>query len=372
MRSLSFNSLEIKRVIIHKILERKEHDACSLVEETDEIIECTPRMKLMIIERLLDAMGRRGKGFYLEIGDVASDSYFMLCNGLLRKKASEFISVSKVLATKLAGLQTKGEIPDSYLMFIEAVDKTYHDTPMYITIKAEPHAAFKQTGNIVELMENLFLSPSQKLYKVGILFENHDEEKAFPNDNFGGYVFDEQFNGTSNLAKYFYEGYLGFTLLHNGPLQSKKFYDLTSGLIMSKAPLEDRDDLLDALKTVFKADVSIWIRPNEFVENYVGDPTLKSLFIAKVVSKLPSSILKSVELLDFSLSNRKVNFGAFSITGPDSEFADKVRVIKNKDELDKIDFNNPNQTVVVMPGRPHVNKPKKPRPDGLRRASVAS
>jgi hypothetical protein len=372
MRSLTFNSLDIKRVIIHKILEKKKEDACSLVEETNAIIECTPRMKVMIIERLLDAMGRKGKGFYLEVGDISSDSYFVLCNDLLRKKDPEFISVSKTLATKLAGLQTKGEIPNSYLMFIEAIDRTYHDTPIYITIKAEPHSAFKQTGDMVELMENLFLSPSQKLYKVGILYEDSNEEKAFPNDNHSGYVFDEQFTGTSNLAKYFYEGYLGFTLLHNGPIQSKKFYDLTSALIMNKAPMEDRDDLLDALKTVFKADVSIWIRPNEFVDNYIGDATLKALFIAKVVNKLPASILKSSELLDFSLQNRKVSFGAFSISGPDAEFAEKVRVIKSRAELDEIDFNNPNQTVVVMPGRPHLNKPKKPKPDGLRRAGTPS
>lgn len=378
MRSLIFNSLEIKRAIIHKILERKETDACSQVEENNTIIHCTPKMTLMIIERLLDAMGRKGKGFYLEIGDVAPSSLFMQCNGLDRRTDNEFIATSQALATKLAGLQTKGAIPDSYLMFIEAKDMSYQrGAPVYITIKAEPHSAFQHNGTAVDVLENLFLSPSQKLYKVGILYEDDnnvvgEEEKAFPNSHFSGYVFDEQFTGSSNLAKYFYEGFLGFTLLHNGPLQSKKFYDLTSSIIMTKVPVEDREDLLDALKTVFNADVSIWIRPNEFVENYVADSTLKAVFIAKVVSKLPASILKSSELLDFSLHKRRLNFGEYYISGPDENFAEKVRVIKTQEELASLDLNDPNHTILVMPGKPNINKPKKQRPNGPRRESAVS
>ena len=152
MRQLIFNSLTIKRAIIHKILERKETAACSLVDESDEIIDFNPKMTLTLIERLLDAMGRKGKGFYLEIGDVSSDSYYKLCDNLNKKSDNDFVSTSKELATKLAGLQRKGNIPDSYLMFIEAIDESYHNKPVYITIKAEPHSAFKRTGKSIEIL----------------------------------------------------------------------------------------------------------------------------------------------------------------------------------------------------------------------------
>ena len=279
MRQLSFNSLDIKRAIIHKILERKPEHACSLVEETNVVIPFTPKMTLMLIERLLDAMGRKGKGFYLEIFDVAAGSFFLTCNNLNRKDDSEFIVASKHLATKLAGLQTQEIIPDSYLLFIEAVDRTYKNgSPVYIAIKTEPHAAFRHTGNVVEVLEGLFLSPSQKLYKVGILFDDDNTESPYPNSAYSGFLFDDQFGGKSSLAKYFYEKFLGFSDKHNGALQSKIFHDLTHALIMTKAPLDEREKLLDALKVTFVSDVSPTLRPNEFGEHYIEDPLLKAQF----------------------------------------------------------------------------------------------
>jgi hypothetical protein len=376
MRQLSFNSLHIKRAIIHKILERKPQDACSLVKENNVIISFTPKMTLMLIDRLVDAMGRKGKGFYLEIWDVAPSSFFLTCHDLIRKSDTEFISASNHLATKLAGLQTQEIIPDSYLLFIEAIDKTYNNgSPVYIAIKTEPHAAFKQTGDIVEILDDLFLSPSQKLYKVGILFEDSNPDQAFPNSDYSGYLFDDQFGGKSNLAKYFYESFLGFSAKHNGALQTKYFYDLTHSLIMSKAPIEDRENLLDALRVTFAADVSPTIRPNEFGEHYIQDQSFKGQFTVNVVNKLPGSFLRDTSLIDTTLKSKKVNFGAFSITGPNEEFASKVKQIKTKEELESIDITNPNITVIVMPGKPNVRKPNKPKakkPNGHQRAGTAS
>lgn len=372
MRQITFNSLEYKRAIIHKIIERKPEDACSLVEETNEIIAFSPRMTLMLTQRLLDAMGRKGKGFYLEIWDVAPSSFYSTCHNLHRKNDAEFIAASKHLATKLAGLQTQGVIPDSYLLFIEAVDQTYKNgSPVYIAIKTEPHEALKHTGTIVEVLDGLFLSPSQKLYKVGMLFEDENAEQPAPNNSYGGYLFDELFGGKSNLAKYFYDKFLGFSAKHNGALQSKDFYEMTQSLIMSKALVEDREQLLDALKSVFTMNVSPVIRPSDFGEQYIAEPTFKAQFTAKVVSKLPGSFLKDNTLISTALKNRKVSFGAFSITGPDEDFTSKVRVIKTRKELDSIDITDPNITVIMMPGKPNVRKTKK-RPDGRPRTSPAS
>jgi hypothetical protein len=372
MRQITFNSLEYKRAIIHTILERKQEDACSLVEETNEIIPFNPRMTVMLTRRLLDAMGRKGKGFNLEVWDVAPESFYSTCHNLHRKSDAEFIAASKHLATKLAGLQTQGIIPDSYLLFIEAVDRTYKNgSPVYIAIKTEPHEALKHTGTAVEVLDGLFLSPSQKLYKVGMMFEDENADRPAPNDCYSGYLFDESFGGTSNLAKYFYDKFLGFSAKHNGALQSKDFYEMTRGLIMSKAPVEDRDRLLGALKSVFTVDVSPTIRPSDFGEHYIAEPTFKAHFTAKVVSKLPGSFLKDKTLIGNALKNRKVSFGEFSITGPDEDFASKVKQIKTRQELESIDLTDPNVTVLLMPGKPHVPKSKK-RPDGRPRTSPAT
>lgn len=376
MRLLDFNSLQIKRGIIHKILERKPENATSLVAETNEIISFTPRMTLMLIQRLLDAMGRKGKGFYLEIWDVAPNSFFSTCHNLNRKNDTEFIAASKHLATKLAGLQTQEVIPESYLLFVEAIDRTHHNgSPMYIAIKTEPHEAFKHTGRIVEVLDGLFLSPSQKLYKIGILFEDDNPELAAPNNNYAGYLFDEQFGGKSSLAKYFYEKFLGFSDKHNGALQSKNFYDFTHALIMGKASLDEREKLLDALRILFTTDVSPTVRPSDFSEHYITDSSLKAQFLIKVVNKLPGSFLKDVSLINTTLQSRKVNFGAFSITGPDKDFASKVREIKTQKELESIDITDPTITVIVMPGKPHMKKPNKAKPkpkqsNGLKRAGT--
>ena len=371
MRQITFNSLVYKRAIIHKILERQPQDACSQVEETHEVIAFSPKMTITLTQRLLAAMGRKGKGFYLEIWDVAPSGFYATCHNLHRKNDADFIAASKHLATKLAGLQTQGVIPESYLLFIEAIDETYNGgSPVYIAIKTEPHDAFKHTGTVVEVLEGVFLSPSQKLYKVGMLFEDDNPELAAPNDAYAGYLFDEQFGGQSSLAKYFYDKFLGFSAKNNGALQSKNFYDLTHSLIMSHAPVDDRGRLLESLRAVFTNDLAPVIRPSEFGEHFIAEPSLQGRFIAKVVNKLPGSFLKDKTLITTALKNRKVNFGAYSITGPDDDFADKVKVIKTRDELQDIDLTDPNITVIVMPGKPNV-KPKA-KPNGRPRTSPAA
>ena len=118
-----------------------------------------------------------------------------------RVDKAEFIKRSQNIADLLAGAQTRTNIRSGYLMVIEATDGQYNKEPVYIVIKAEPQEGLRRNNKELEHIKDIVMSPAQKFYKVGVLYQDSNEGKTYPNDSFSGYVFDEQFNsGNSSLS----------------------------------------------------------------------------------------------------------------------------------------------------------------------------
>lgn len=354
MRVLNFQGLSIRRMISHVILEKQPKDQCSVATLSDELLTFDAEMERLILKRLQDAMGRKGKGFYLEIGNSAPSSFFGQCLDLDRVDRPSFIQRSQHIADLLAGVQTRANIKSGYLMIIEAQDNLHREQPVYIIIKAEPQEALRQNEKALEHIKEVVMSPAQKFYKVGVLYKDDNDGKTYPNDCYSGYVFDEQFSsGNSSLSTYFYRDFLGFDFTNNGPIQTHKFYEKTNEFIAKQVKDDDqREELLDALRVLVKTDTAEFIRPRDFANDYLASDEQKALFNATVAAEFPELVQKDTALLDFSLKTRKLRFDDVQISGPDSHFAEHVRVIKNRDELLNLDTSNENYTILRVLGRP--------------------
>ena len=147
------------------------------------------------------------------------------------KSDPDFIQSSKDIADILADSQKRTNIPGGYIILLDALDE---EKSIYIIIKAEPHQALQRVDvqSQISLLKSVFLSPSQKLYKIGILCERLDPSGENPSDRFECWLFDDQFRAESHPAEYFYKDFLGFTIGNNAKIQSQRFYDKTEGFII--------------------------------------------------------------------------------------------------------------------------------------------
>jgi len=140
----------------------------------------------------------------------------------------------------LARAQTKQSIPGGYLIVMDCSDAT-SDYFACIVIKAEPHEAL-QLARIdgrdqLAVLDKVFLSPSQKFFKIGIIYQRSDEENVDLNHQYGTLLFDDQFRPDGQPAEYFYKDFLGFSANRNNKIQSKRFYHKTESFIFREVLL---------------------------------------------------------------------------------------------------------------------------------------
>lgn len=356
MRLINFQALTIRRMVSHTILEKQPKDQTSTADVTDELLAFDFDQQQLILKRLQDAIGRRGKAFKLEIEDSAPSSFFGHCVDLNKVDNKGFVKRTQDLAHKLAGKQSRANIKAGYLMFIEAIDSSFGNTPVYIVIKAEPHEGLRRNASSLEHLKDIVMTPSQKLYKVGMLYLDDNEGKVYPNDSYSAYLFDDQFNTDATLSLYFSRDFLSFGYKNNGPIQTKNFYEKTQDFLNKNIKDDDkREELADALRVLIQVSTAETIYPRDFAKNYLETEEQRALFSATVLKDdFPEAIKKDTILLDSAMKTRKVKFKDVQISGLDSNFGKRVQVIKNKSVLENLDPNSPAYTILKIEGKPNT------------------
>lgn len=357
---IDFPNLSIKRAIMHTIEAKLPSQDNASVNYESELVNLTEEVIGIIKQRLVDAAGKNSKAFELEISNTNSDSFFDLVSDLKEKPNNEFITISRNIADLLAENQKRTIIPGGYLVIIDAEDSET-GLARYIIIKAEPHQALRlrnQNGRSqIELLRKVFLSPSQKLYKIGIIYEKSAQHDLSPSQRYGCFLYDDQFRADSHPAEYFYKDFLGFSVDSNAKIQCKRFYDKTEMFIKENiSDLGARKELINALRTNFTVNNDSLITPFNFSQSYIPE-SKRDLYISQVVNELPSSFVKDSVLLDFTLRRRKIDFPKnINIVGPEELFDQRVEIINSEDTLNELNFDHPEYTIMKIKGKPFLNE----------------
>lgn len=353
---MNFNNLDFKRVIMHTIVPKNGNTPADVIPQ-NMIFGLNEEAKDTLRTRLVQAAGMRGKAFKLTIEDTFENSFFDLCSKMKLCTDQEFIDLSASIAYRLAENSQHSKLPGGFLLVVHAVvEDTKKD--WYIVIKADPHTALtsKEEGGKVtlEVLDKIFLSPTQKLFKIGML-EEVNLELAEVNQKYNCYLFDHQFNAMDTPAKYFYGGFLGFSIENNMQIQSKLYYNLTEEFIKKSTLLssDDKEDALDALRLQFQ-DNEVYIAPEDFSNRYFNNEEVQSQYSADVADQLPSNFLKDKTLITNRISTKKIEFNAnIKVIGPDDEFKRRVRILKTQEALDSIRISVEDFTVLVIDGKPY-------------------
>lgn len=356
---IDFNNLNVRRIIIHTINPKQDGQDTASAEFSNEILVIEDSVLAIIKVRLIDAAGRNSKAFELKIDNTNAGSFYALSNDLNNLSDAEFIAATSGIADLLADNQRKTSIPGGYLMIMNCVDNETN-LPVHIVIKAEPHEAL-QFSNIdghsqVNVLQKVFLSPSQKLYKIGIIYAKTDEVLENVNDQFGCFLYDDQFRTDTHPAEYFYKDFLGFSVGENAKIQSQRFYDKTEKFILASIhDTETKANLLSVLKTEFTTNENPTINPINFANTYIpAENGIRDSYIGDVCQELPFAIVKDSVLIKTKLSKRKIDFPSnINVVGPEESFDERVVIIDNPDELNELDINNQEYTIIKIVGRPY-------------------
>jgi hypothetical protein len=358
---INYATIDIRRGVMHHINAKVTGQEHASVRFDPTPFSIDDALKKVIRERLVTAAGKDSRAFELEIENDKKHSFFDQLKDAKNLDDKKFYAASKKIAELLAQSQTRNNIPGGVFILLDCTIKL-KNIGLYIVIKAELHDALmyqKVKGKSkLQVLNEIFLSPSQKLYKVGILIERKDAQKNPPNDSFTCFLFDEQFRiDGSKPAEYFYKDFLGFTVDSNAKIQIKRFYDNTSGFIYNHISKPDEINvLINALYTELKVSQAETVSPYEFAKKYFKDDEIIELYRQSVSNYLPATISRETVLVDGSLSRKKINFpNNIKVTGETEGFDENVHIIDDKEGFDLLDYKDCDYTILKITGKPFSN-----------------
>ncbi len=357
---IDFNDLMIDRLIIHIINAKKNDQDSAKAEFSSELSVVDDNGLKLIKERLINAIGRDSKSFELIIDDESEGSFIKLIDGINLLPKKEFIKRSTEIADHLASSQLRSGIPGGYFMLISGHFES-NQLPIYIVIKAEPHEALQfnnhDNHNELNVLQKVFLSPSQKLFKIGIVY-GKDLTKLEINLKFGCIIYDEQFRIESHPAEYFYKLFLGFSIGENAKIQTQRFYDKTESFIKKYVTDNERKrELISALKLELGVNNNSTLTTKTFADAYFTKDGLNDKFLSIVGVELPTSFIKDTVLIKGKLKNRKIEFGnLIHLTGPEEVFDKNVRIVLDDKELKKLVTNSSEYSIIQIIGKPYKNE----------------
>lgn len=357
---INFFDVNFDRIIAHKIIPKTKDTDSGSTLTSSRMVAVSPQTIQTIQDRLFDAASS-SKYFQLTVEDSTESGFYGYAKDLHNCNDERFIEYSSKMAELLANSIKSGAIPGGYLIVLQGkTERT--DKRVIAVIKAEMHDAMNFQNDEINLIEDVFLSPSKKFFKFGVLFEYNEPQKEdfvefdFPNNEWGAFIFDQQFRPDSPLAEYFYRDFLGFTVELNGKIQSRRFYNETEKFIIDNVlELNSKKDMLNLLDYEFTQNTNETdISPRQFADTYIHDEVLNQDYKDDIAEYLPSIIEKDTSLIKSKLFNKQIIFpNNIKIAGTKDAIEANVEIVSNEEDLRELSTLQDGYTIIKIKGRPY-------------------
>jgi hypothetical protein len=364
---INFSQTTFKRIIIHDIFQKRPEEQNSSVKYSNRLFIVDDEVEEMLKQRLNDACGKQSKSFDLEIVNTQEGSFFRISLGLLAGNDDEFVEYSKRIASRLGSSQKRSNIPGGYLLILDGEVLNESGDGMngfVVVVKAELQQAFRSSNdeehNIsqIEVLKDIFLSPADNFFKIGLLRETSAKGGDYPNDRYGCLIHDDQFRPGGDPDEFFYQEFLGFSKEKNAKLLSRDFFRMTKQIIETHGTTpEEKQDCMAALKTLYKRDQRQHIDPYEFGERYLTG-AMKEQYETNVLGqpRFDRPFVKDLTHLRGELKKRVMRFRHHvNIVGPEETFNDNVRVVKTLEEAASALEQPEDFTLLKINGVPYEN-----------------
>lgn len=343
---IDLEGLTVERVVVHHIFKRDPERRAAPPGLGSSLITLPPDAVDSFQRRITEALGHRSHGQEMNIADSSAGTFFQRSAFALNASEQDFISHSQDMARKLASVQESKDLAASKLIIVSG-RAGRASMPYFAIIKAELQDGFASTtDNAINHIRDLFLTPSQRLYKIGFI---HNIVAAPPAGglydarNYVAFLFDHllTMNETRNAAHYFYAEFLGMEILESDKKRTQEFFELTRTFINSaEIPQENKVELLEALRTELRNNRAT-LRTEDFANDHL-DENVRRSYLSFMASKefQANAFTKDTEYIHSRLRKRqKMSFhGGVEITAP----PDKLH------QFVKIESSHAERTVVVI------------------------
>lgn len=357
---INFVHSKFNRLILHRVLKKLNGEEHSQVKLEDQLIEADEDVQKIIKERLAEACGKQSRSFRLFIDKHSEKSFYGLTHDVHDLNEEDFIQRSKQIA-HLLGRSQRRSVNGGYLILIEVESHTGRKA--IVAIKAELQKAFATRTDLetnkkqIEVLNDLFLSPNNKFFKIGYIYEEENGDESHPNDKWAAIIFDDQFSVRKAPADYFIADFLGFTLERNAKFMNREYYQKTRKLIESNlhSTVDEKRDSIKALNTVFK-DQTQQIDPIEFSQRFLPE-VFKEDYAQIILSdkRFDRPFARNTELVKNELNKKIMVFAKkIKIQGPEEDFDDVVQIVNNIQEAE-IALNQTDRTLISIEGKPYTD-----------------
>ncbi|MCU6618539.1 nucleoid-associated protein [Achromobacter mucicolens] len=347
---LDLEFLNIERLVVHHVPAAKDKQVAQ-PRIAAEKVQLAGGGIDMFNRRIATALGHKSHGIKVDFQEHGAGSFFQdAVNGMYAGEP-EFIAHSASFAHRLCSAQGVRPYPACKLIVMSGKTGKFQ-RPFMAVVKADMQDALAERQadgrTTVDYLNNVFLTDSQRLYKIGFVQQMNAQPKPDGNlhnkDDYAVHLFDHLLTGTETrtAAHYFYGTFLGANIAASDKRLTQDFFTKTKQFLDSRgfSPVK-RIELGESLRSELRSNTQT-ISVKDFADKYLdkGDQAEYAAFMAR--SAFPThAITKDTEYILSKLKRRqKLAFTTgVMITTP----ADKITLVNVCDPVD-------GKTTVVIDG----------------------
>lgn len=341
--AVNLENLKIEKIILHQIFKRVEIG--SIVNPIYNNIYCELDEKGVdtLKKRIINALGNKSHAMKMKVNDLGEESVYNLITNYWKSPETdaEFIDLSKKLTLALAEAQTSRRYPGGMVIVIKGTVTEFNEEYMAI-IKADMqdgfNVAYKGDQQQMNYITDLFLTPNNKLQKMGLFVNKAIGSKEIKETDVDVYIYDSNTDASVSMAKaaYFYSDFLGLGFRDDADVITNKFYTFTKAFINTNNNIEHgkKINLNSALLSYLKSDVYAVINPTVFAENNILDSQLKDEYLDKIEKNgIPlENTYKDLSMIGEGLKTRKISFeNSIKLQAPVEDFSDNIEIEEDQE-----------------------------------------
>ncbi len=348
-----FSNMQIDNIILHRVYDNNADGSITPPKISDNFTTLEPEGLATLQNRIVKAMGEDSHSIQMQVIDNTEGSTYQICKSIIYSgDNNEKIRLSSQLAHKLARAQNGRNTPGGVLIIISGIIGSNNERKQFVgIIKAELHDGFNIDENqsiiILHLLTSLLLTPHQKFYKIGVFInDNSDASSDEVNENdFSVLVYDHLMNRreSNQLARYFFDNFLGCDYSTNDKTLTRDFYFRTKDFIERQIiPEEEKIEINTSLNSYMRNQQQATVLVADFGNDNFSPEMRDSYSNFMRDSSFPDhAISKDISYLENILKFRRLKFSS------------DVKIIapsRNFDQIVHIDGFDDNETRIRIQG----------------------
>ena len=340
---LAIDFMTINRVVVHTIPTRGADRQLIDPSGGEALIQLDPKVTEVVVGRISKALGHHSHGIKADFTETGVGSMFERACTMMDCNDDEFLQLSRDAAKSLAKAQLRQLYEPAKLVTMSG-HVTAHGRPFTAFIKADMEAALteqKREGqSVLEILNNIFMTESQRLYKIGFVTRtaagDGKKDNAYQKDQHSVHLFDHLMTGTESrkAALYFYSDFLGSDVAASDRRLTQDFYEKTMKYVKEQAFTPARKiELGEALRAELRSNAQT-LSVSEFAKNHFSEKDSPGFVDFMKKSGFPThAVTKDTEYVKSKLRRRqRITFTSdVQITTPPDKVGDLLQITPNED-----------------------------------------